>query len=248
MTPSIQHGLDRIRSRYGSDSVARVERMMLGRRQDRHPLQKQAKWIMPGLTSKPWHDPLEHEALQPIVQGLEKLHPQIKAEFLNTSQVGGALVDYGHYKGSQHDWKALYLFRNGQAVDEAALRVPQTFRFMKEQIGDWLCPLLEMHFSVLLPGARIQPHCDLWNFTINLHLAVDIPPGCVLRVANVDHGWEEGRCVLFDYSYLHEAWNNGDRRRVCLLIDLWNPEVTLPEREALLLLVRELRQLTGESA
>jgi aspartyl/asparaginyl beta-hydroxylase (cupin superfamily) len=105
-----------------------------------------------------------------------------------------------------------------------------------------------MHFSVLLPGARIQPHCDLWNFTINLHLAVDIPPGCVLRVANVDHGWEEGRCVLFDYSYLHEAWNNGDRRRVCLLIDLWNPEVTLPEREALLVLVRELRQLTGESA
>ncbi|WAC73174.1 aspartyl/asparaginyl beta-hydroxylase domain-containing protein [Roseateles sp. SL47] len=245
MTPSIQEGLEEIRRRHGADSVLRVERMLLGKRSDRHPLQKQAKWILPGLTSKPWHDPREHEVLRPIVEGLEKLHPEIKAEFLQTSKAG-ALVDYGHYKGVQDDWKALYLFRKGQEVDAAAQYVPQTFRFMKEQIADWLCPLLEMHFSTLLPGARVAPHCDLWNFTINLHLAVDIPSDCVLRVANVDHCWEEGRCLLFDYSYLHEAWNAGDRARTCLLVDLWNPEVTLAEREALVLVVQELRRLTGE--
>jgi hypothetical protein len=248
MTPSIEQGFARIRSQYGQDSLVRIERMMLGKRQDRHPLQKQAKWVMPGLTSKPWHDPMEHESLRPIVLGLEQLHPQIKAEFLGTARANDTLENYVHYKGVQSDWKAQYLFRKGRPVDSSAERLPQTARFMRETIGDWLCPLLEMHFSVLLPSARIQPHCDLWNFTINLHLAVDIPPNCGLKVANVEHGWEEGRCILFDYSYLHEAWNNSDKPRTCLLVDLWNPEVTLAEREGLVLLVNEMRQMTGEHA
>jgi aspartyl/asparaginyl beta-hydroxylase (cupin superfamily) len=248
MTPEIEKGFARIRERHGADSVRRVERMLLSKRQDRHPLQKQAKWIMPGLTSRPWHDPYEYESLLPIVRGLEDAHSDIKAEVQQNLRSAHGLENYAHYKGIQTDWKALYVFRHGRAVAENADRVPLTFRFMRERIGDWLCPLLEMHFSVLSAGAKILPHCDLWNFTINLHLAVDIPAGCGLRVANVEHGWKEGKCILFDYSYVHEAWNNSDRPRTCLLMDLWNPEVTLAEREALVLFVTEIRRLIGETA
>lgn len=247
MTPEIDQGLARIRERHGAESVRRVEAMMRARRQDRHPLQKQAKWIMPGLTSRPWHDPYGYESLLPIVRGLEAAHPAIKSEFLQNRGPIEQLESYAHYKGTQASWKAVYLFRNGRVVADSEQRVPHTFRFMKEQIGDWLCPLLEMHFSVLAPGARILPHCDLWNFTINLHLAVDIPPACGLRVANEERGWEEGKCLLFDYSYLHEAWNNSDRHRTCLLMDLWNPEVSVAEREALVLFVTEIRKLIAET-
>lgn len=118
---------------------------------------------------------------------------------------------------------------------------------MEEHLQSWLCPLLEMHFSILSPKSRIPPHCDLWNFTINLHFAVTIPPQCGIRVANETRGWTEGKCLLFDYSYRHEAWNDSDEPRVCLLMDLWNPEITMAEREALVVLITEIRKLIGES-
>lgn len=210
-------------------------------------MQRDARWVMPGLTSKPWHDPYEHEALVPIVRRLETLHPQIKAEVLEAVSAGTGVGPYEHYKVRDDRWNAIYLFKKAAPVEASRAIVPTTFRFMEEDLGDWLCPLLEMHFSMLSPGTHIPPHCDLWNFTINLHLAVDIPDGCGIRVANETREWVEGRCLLFDYSYRHQAWNDSDRHRICLLMDLWNPEVTLAEREALVALITEIRKLTGEA-
>lgn len=242
MTPEIEEGFSQIRARYGAASLRRVEDMMGASRVSRHPLQQQAKYVMPGMTSKPWHDPYEYEDLLPIVRGLEALQPTFKAE-IHRAIESSKLPNYAHYKVNQDTWKALYLFRNGAPVAESENLVPATFRFMKETIGDWLCPLLEMHYSILAPGAIIPPHCDFWNFTINLHLAVDIPENCGIRVANIERTWTEGKCLLFDYSYLHDAWNRSQQRRICLLMDLWNPEVTPAEREGLVLLMMEIRRL-----
>ena len=247
MTPEIDEGFAQIKARYGAASLRRVEDMTSPSRVVRHPLQQQAKYVMPGLTSKPWHDPYEYAQLAPIVRGLEQMHPTFKAE-IHRAIESSSLPNYAHYKVNQDSWKALYLFRGGAAVAQSERQVPATFRFMRETIGDWLCPLLEMHYSILAPGAVIPPHCDLWNFTINLHLAVDIPEDCGIRVANIERTWTEGKCLLFDYSYLHDAWNRSGRKRICLLMDLWNPEVTLAEREALVLMMTEIRKLMQAGA
>ncbi|MGD2114195.1 MAG: aspartyl/asparaginyl beta-hydroxylase domain-containing protein [Acidobacteriota bacterium] len=245
MTPEIELAFSNIKDRYGSESISRVESMLDPANQNRHPLQKEARWVLPGLTSKPWHDPYEHPELAPFVRKLEVLHPRIKAEVLRAVEAGTGVDRYDHYKVSDDRWQAIYLFRGGAPVEASRELVPTTFRFMEEDLGDWLCPLLEMHFSMLSPHTRIPPHCDLWNFTINLHLAVSIPEDCGIRVANETRQWDEGKCLLFDYSYRHQAWNDSDRHRICLLMDLWNPEVTAPEREALVALITEIRKLMG---
>jgi aspartyl/asparaginyl beta-hydroxylase (cupin superfamily) len=46
--------------------------------------------------------------------------------------------------------------------------------------------------------------------------------------------WEEGRCLVFDDYFDHEAWNHTDGDRLVLIVDLWHPglsatEVTLLE-------------------
>lgn len=249
MTPAIERCFAHLKRRYGSASIERVELMMRARREDRDPMQRGAKYVLPGISKKPWHDPYEHQSLLPLVRHLEEQHLGIKQEFATLwSGDPRAFGNYQHYLMTREDWKAFYVFRNGTMTPQAAALTPVTHRTLTEfglQTG-LLCPLLESHFSTLTAGAVIPPHCDLWNFSINLHLAVDIPAGCGLRVAGEARTWTEGKCLLFDYSYLHEAWNAGRRPRTCLLLDLWHPEVRAPERLALTALMTEIRKLTAE--
>ena len=248
MTPEIDRIFAEIKEAHGRDSVERVEEMLLLNKKQRHPLQAGAKWIMPGISQLPWHDPYAHAEMEPVVRAFEANHAAIKRE-LQTAWTGssGEFSDYEHYLSSQADWQALYLFRDGKPVQESAQLVPTAFTVLNEYAvePEKLCPLLESHFSTLLPGASVKPHCDLWNFSINLHLAVDIPEGCGITVAGETREWQEGSCLLFDYSFEHEAWNKGTRPRTCLLVDLWHPETTLPEREALVRVITEIRRLMG---
>ncbi|MGW6007559.1 aspartyl/asparaginyl beta-hydroxylase domain-containing protein [Streptomyces sp. NPDC055210] len=246
MTPEIENAFAAIRAESGKDSIDRVEQMLAAGRGERHPLQKAAKWVMPGISPTPWHDPYAHPELAPVVRALEVNHRAIRKEFGSAwTARREAFSDYEHYLTRQRNWQALHLFRDGGLVEESAGIAPTAYRVLKDFAVDTgiLCPLLECHFSTLLPGAVIEPHCDLWNFSINLHLAVDIPDGCGITVAGETRSWEEGKCLLFDYSFEHEARNEGTAPRTCLLIDLWHPETTVPERRALEALVTEVRRL-----
>ncbi|MEU3215572.1 aspartyl/asparaginyl beta-hydroxylase domain-containing protein [Streptomyces sp. NPDC006971] len=238
-----------IRDEFGPDSLARVEEMMAPGGLPRHPLQAGAKWILPGISQKPWHDPRSDPAIASLVDALESAHGAISAEHEGAWRTKRAVFsDYEHYLTRQDDWQSLYLYRDGELMAESAETAPTAFDIIKNvAVGDGLiCPLLESHFSTLLPGSRIAPHCDLWNFSINLHFAVDIPDDCDITVAGETRIWEEGRCLLFDYSFEHHAENRGNRPRTCLLVDLWHPETTVPERRALTVLVTEVRKLLGE--
>lgn len=251
MTPELEDAFAAIRGEHGADSLSRVERMLEpGAGGGRHPLQRGAKWILPGLSATPWHDPRGHPELTPVVEEFEAAHPAIKQE-LAAAWAGRreAFSDYEHYLTRQDDWQALYLYRDGGLVGESADAAPTAYKVLDEfAVGTGkICPLLECHFSTLLPGASIAPHCDLWNFSINLHLAVDIPDGCSITVSGETRSWTEGKCLLFDYSFEHEARNAGDRPRTCLLVDLWHPETTIPERQALTALITEIRRLMGDS-
>ena len=248
MTPEIDALFARVKETHGADSIARVEEMIRPGRGGRHPLQHDAKWILPGISEQPWHDPYEHPEIKPVVTAFEAGHAAIKSELATAwSAEREAFSDYEHYLSVQQDWQALYLYRDAGLVPASAQVAPTAYGVLRDHAvrPGVICPLLESHFSVLLPGARIKPHCDLWNFSINLHLAIDVPDGCGITVAGETRSWQEGSCLLFDYSFEHEAWNEGDRPRTCLLVDLWHPETTLPEREALTGLITEIRKVMG---
>jgi aspartyl/asparaginyl beta-hydroxylase (cupin superfamily) len=247
MTPEIDALFLRIKRAHGEDSIARVEQMVRGGGR-RHPLQQGAKWILPGISETPWHDPYAYPEIAPVAKAFESNHAAIKRELEQAWQTGrDGFRDYEHYLSVQPDWQALYLYRQAALVDRSAALAPTAFAVLRDSAvrTEVICPLLESHFSVLLPGAHVKPHCDLWNFSINLHVAIDVPDRCAITVAGQTRSWQEGECLLFDYSFEHEAWNEGDRPRTCLLADLWHPETTRPEREALTGLITEVRRLMG---
>ena len=243
-TPEAEREYLSLKKKYGDAALARAD-TILTRREKRDPLQEGAKFVMPDLRSQPWHNPYGYPGLSKIIRKLESLHPLIKDEIICAMSRADNLTEYNHYLRSQRDWKALYIYKRGP-VNESFTLCPNTARFLTEDLGSWLCPLLEMHFSILEPGTHIRPHSDLWNFSLNLHLAVVIPDSCRIRVGNETRSWQEGKCLLFDYTYEHEAWNESNERRVCLLADVWNPGLTVPEREGITILINALRKALGE--
>jgi aspartate beta-hydroxylase len=64
-------------------------------------------------------------------------------------------------------------------------------------------------------------------------LPLIVPPDCALNVGGEIHEWREGRAVVFDDTYEHEAWNRSQQTRVVLIFDLWNPHLTEAERAAI---------------
>lgn len=47
---------------------------------------------------------------------------------------------------------------------------------------------------------------------------------------------QEGRCMLFDDSFEHEAWHRGDATRIVLVFDVWHPDLTDKEVQFLSML------------
>jgi hypothetical protein len=157
------------------------------------------------------------------VRALESNHAQIREDQDRAwSTRRDEFSNYEHYLVRHMNWQAVYLYRDGRINEQGRPAAPTATRIIEQEAVDTgvICPLLESHLSTLLPGSAIKPHCDLWNFSINLHFAIDIPQGAAITVAGDTRVWEEGRCLLFDYSFEHEAWNNGTRPRTCLLADL----------------------------
>ena len=132
------------------------------------------------------------------------------------------------------DWGACFLWEYGIPNHAIIERCPQTAAILEK------LPLQRIpgrapnaFFSLLRPGKVIPPHTGVTNTRAIVHLALDIPPACGLRVGGETREWVEGRAFAFDDTIEHEAWNHSDRRRAVLIVDCWNPHLSERERAAI---------------
>jgi beta-hydroxylase len=81
-------------------------------------------------------------------------------------------------------------------------------------------------FSILSPGKHIPPHGGPYKGVLRYHLGLIVPgvPGsCRIRVGNDVRPWAEGKSLVFDDTFEHEAWNDSDGTRVVLFVDFKRP-------------------------
>jgi aspartyl/asparaginyl beta-hydroxylase (cupin superfamily) len=87
-------------------------------------------------------------------------------------------------------------------------------------------------FSILQPRTRIPPHTGFSNVRSTVHLPLVVPEGCGFRVGGETREWRPGHAWAFDDTIEHEAWNDSDRPRAILILDVWNPLLTDVEQAA----------------
>jgi ornithine lipid ester-linked acyl 2-hydroxylase len=115
-------------------------------------------------------------------------------------------------------WTVFGLCAVGQPIPAACAVCPRTAQAIQQVPG-----LSMAGFSRLAPRTHVKPHVGWAASVYRLHLALVVPPGCRLRVATETRSWQEGRCLIFDDTVEHEAWNDSEFPRGVLLLDFLRP-------------------------
>lgn len=250
-----------LRKAHGAAALARVEQCLanyLGKA--RHPpqdgRQRPSFLYFPGLPATPYFP----RNLFPWYRELEDATAAIREEMLDVLADERALVPFlgtpdegtkSSYLASDGDaapqWDGLFFHRHGKRNESACARCPVTSRSLDAS------PIVRIRghapealFSVLGPGSHILPHTGVTNTRVVTHLPLVVPDSCALRVAGVDHAWQEGRAITFDDTFEHEAWNRSRRLRVILLFDVWNPHLTDVEQAAVTAIVEAIGDLHSD--
>lgn len=191
-----------------------------------HPDQRPTFGHFPGLTAKPWHDAADF----PWVSGLNASFAAIRHEMESLPGHPGLRPQHktSRMKGA---WNVFFLYALGRRATANCLQCPETVRAVSHVPGATAGGLAL--FSSLSPGAHVAAHCGASNARLRCHLGLAIPEGCRIRVGNETRTWTEGESIVFDDSFEHEVWHDGNQTRWVLLIDFWHPDLTVPERRAL---------------
>jgi aspartate beta-hydroxylase len=129
-------------------------------------------------------------------------------------------------------WSALFLYRDGERYEANIARCPKTLAALEA------APVVRIAgrgptslFSLLEPKTRIPPHTGTTNIRLTVHIPLIVPPKCGFRVGTQVREWHPGTLLIFDDTIEHEAWNDSDEDRVIVIFDIWNPFLTMAERE-----------------
>lgn len=238
--------------RHGKDALARVSTafdalLNRGPRAEPHPLQHPTLLCMHGLTPLPWYDRAAFPEIYRALADIEAQTDAIREELLALLEDEAGVEPYidmperapaapvWRELNRSPRWRTYHFHRHGTPVAAHHARCPRTAAALAA------LPLIripehapEAMFSLLAPNTAIPAHTGVMNGRLTAHLPLIVPPDCgALKVGGEARCWEEGRCIVFDDSFVHEAWNRSDRLRAVLIFDLWHPELRAIEREAL---------------
>ncbi len=212
--------------------------IMMGRTQPF--FQEPKSFFYPGLPHTAFYEPQDF----PWLVEIEAMADAIRAEAEAVLAEEAGIVPYverpkdrparPHSLLDDARWSAFHLWKGGEPVEANAARCPVTMAALAKAPIPRIRGRSPMAlFSILKPGTHIEPHSGFLNTRLICHIPLIVPQGCRLRVGNQTRTVEAGKALLFDDSIEHEAWNDGTSARAILLFEVWRPELSEAERQAL---------------
>jgi len=186
----------------------------------------------------PWIERVE-QATETMVRELAVVMAAERAELVPYIQYADHLpLDQWKSLNKNLDWTAIHLWRNGERIEANARHCPETMAVLEavpqpQVLGAGPNAM----FSLLAPNTRIPPHVGVSNARLVCHLPLVVPEGCWFRVGAETRLWKRGEAFVFDDTIEHEAMNPSDELRVVFIFDLWHPDLSATERQAVRALI-----------
>src|ERR1700761_8981285 len=128
--------------------------------------------------------------------------------------------DWGFYSFFKSGWKRFYLKWYDDFLPSARTLCPQTVELLNS--------IPSVHgamFALLPPGGKLGKHRDPFAGSLRYHLGLVTPNSdvCWIEVDGVRRSWRDGQAMMFDETYVHEAFNGADTTRLILFCDVERP-------------------------
>lgn len=207
--------------------------------------------LVPCITIKPWWEREDFEWVAQLESHFETIRDELLAlrneqgfqPYRGPSWAGKQKPEdgIGSKSNENGDWNVFYLFLHNMEFKENCEKVPETVKIIQE-----LVPRQYYHafFSALTPGAHVMEHNGPTNRKLRLHLPLVGVEGSKMRVGDETRYPKEGECIIFDDSFNHEAWHEGETTRIILILDFWHPDLSDDEVKFFSLLQKS--KLKGE--
>ncbi|HUA20259.1 MAG TPA: aspartyl/asparaginyl beta-hydroxylase domain-containing protein [Bryobacteraceae bacterium] len=148
----------------------------------------------------------------PFTKELEESWLEVRRELENLPEGAWAAWPERALYGSGWNTFGFYFF--GRKFEQNCVCCPQSARLVERIPG-----MVTAGFSYMAPGTHIRPHRGYSSTVLRCHLGLVVPPNCGIRVGSETREWAEGKCMIFDDTQEHEAWNRSGKPRAILLLD-----------------------------
>jgi beta-hydroxylase len=128
--------------------------------------------------------------------------------------------DIGFNSFFKYGWKRFYLKWYDAKHPSAVRLCPKTVALLNQ------IPCIKAAmFAELPPGGQLNPHRDPFAGSLRYHLGLVTPnhDQCYIDVDGQRYSWRDGKSVIFDETYVHEAYNRTLENRIILFCDIERP-------------------------
>lgn len=130
---------------------------------------------------------------------INKLDSSITKQYLNSSQ--------------NPEWYVFGIIYNKNFTLSGNKFFPKTIKIL-EKIKN----ITMAGISCLEAGGYIPPHNDEGIERYKYHLPLIIPEKCGIKINGIDYNFDKE--FIFDDTYIHSVWNNSDKPRFVLIVDI----------------------------
>jgi aspartate beta-hydroxylase len=251
LAAALEERLATIRERHGGGSFRRVDRcleLLTGQRTRFTP--QPTFMYFPEIPAVEFFDRAEFPWLDPIEAAVEEIRTELTSVLVSdraglepyVAYPDGVPLDRWKELNRSRRWSAYFLWNQSVAQPSHLARCPRTAEVLKQAPQ---CDVASRgptaFFSILDADTRIPPHTGITNTRLTVHLPLIVPPDCGFRVGSETREWVPGKAWVFDDTIEHEAWNKSDVPRAILIFDVWNPFLSVAERD----LVRAATEVVG---
>lgn len=172
---------------------------------------------------------LDSTRLFPDAQRFTDQWPQIREEALtvaedlrNIPRFHEIMIEQASISDNDaRDWRMFIMKAYGQPITRNLARCP-TLAGLIASSPD----VLSASLSFLAPGKQVPAHRGPFRGILRGYLVLSMPkgadglPAAVLKVDGQEYRLNEGEFMLWDDTFEHEVWNDSDKVRTVLLLDI----------------------------